>query len=430
MQVLSDGVRFGLRLDGDLSTSKLAVLGAIRHGALTRGAIAERLGLSLPFVSSLIKELQAGGLVAEGNTVPSSGGRRPRALLLSQNLGLVLGLDLGAVVPRAVVADFAGEILSRVDLPARCLSQVESLVGAVVGLVPEALGSSGVDASRIRAVGLSIQAMVDREAGLCFKAGHLHSEGVLVGPPLQERLGRMVAIDDVSRCLALGESFYGAGKGVDNLLVVLVDTGVGAGLVVDGEVFRGSDGIALELGHVSVADDGPRCRCGNRGCVQTYASATALVESARLALADGVNSLLSRVVEQRTLAIEDILAAARAGDKLSYRLLARAGEALGSALASALNLLGSKLVIIHSPVPGLASALLESVRHQIRMRALPELSHRVRVEEGWLGPFGPAMGAAVLATNVALAGPLDTAAVSGVAAGAAGDHATIPPVRR
>jgi predicted NBD/HSP70 family sugar kinase len=218
-------------------------------------------------------------------------------------------------------------------------STIEAIHKAVMG----ALSSAGVPAGSVVAVGIAIGGVVDAESGTCRLSPTFGWRDVDLAKPISESLGSPVVLENDANALAATEQWFGAGRGVENFVVLAVGSGVGAGIVVNGQLHRGANGASGEIGHLRLTEKGPLCSCGARGCVEAWACDQAILRDVKAAVARGEKTLLSA---SHALTIADIAAAAGQGDRLSRRVLKRAGQCLGRGAAALINVIDPSLVII------------------------------------------------------------------------------------
>ncbi|HSS57753.1 MAG TPA: ROK family transcriptional regulator, partial [Solirubrobacteraceae bacterium] len=268
--------------------NRLRVIDALRtRGAISRADIARQTGLSRSTVSSLVADLQAAGMVIERATdgvaaTASQGGRPPVLVALDRSAGAVVGLDFGHDSLRVAVADLSYSILAESFAELEVDSAAVDALDTAATLVSELIDEAGVDRGRVLAAGMGLPGPIDRETGL------VHSQPILPGwvaldpaAEMEQRLGLPVHLDNDANVGALGESTFGVGRGTHVMAYLRLSAGIGAGLVINGRPFRGARGIAGEIGHVLVDPQGPICRCGNRGCLETFVAGPALCELLR-----------------------------------------------------------------------------------------------------------------------------------------------------
>ena len=304
----------------------------------------------------------------------------------------VLGIDVGGTKLAAGVVAPDGRVLSYVRAPTPA-ADAEGLLAAIVALAEQARRESDQAPA---ALGIGCGGPMIFPEGI---VSPLHIP-VWQAFPLRARLAAALdlpaVLDNDAKALALGEALFGAGQGARCLLGMVVSTGVGGGIVVDGRLFHGASGNAGHIGHVIVAAQGPRCECGAIGCLTVYASGTGLAARARTALRRGVPSALAARPPQEVTA-RTIAALAAEGDPLAARLIRDAAHALARAIAGATNLLDLDRVVIGGGVAGAGDLLFDPLRAELRRRARLAFSRDVEVRPAALGPEAGVVGAAALA---------------------------------
>lgn len=387
----------GLRTMRELNRG--LVLNCIRtEGPLARVAIAERTRLSRTTVGSIVDALLKDGLIREGELLSAarSGGRKATLVHFNAAAGVVLGVDLGRTHLTIIAANLAAEPLARqsgpLDTdagPAVCLPRVADALRCFAA-------AHGIGWETVVGVGLGIPGPMDGALRTLVAPPRMPGwDRVDVRAALRRALRVPVYLDNDANMGALGESRFGAGRGVADFAYVKVGTGIGCGLVVNGAVYRGSQGFAGELGHLTLDVDGPLCDCGNRGCLEAVAGAGAIV---RAALGDAGRDAASADVD-----VADIVRAALAGDMASREAIARAGERIGVALAGLVNLVNPSLILLDGGVARAGELLIAPVRAAIAARSLAAASASARIEPAELGESAIALGAVALVLDAAFA---------------------------
>jgi glucokinase len=277
----------------------------------------------------------------------------------------------------------------------------------LAGLDQDALLETAVDAVQeirdagdlqIAAVGFGIPATIDRRRGIAVQAVHLPLKDLPFGAVMGERLGLPVVVDNDANVAALAEHRAGAAQGASDSVTLTIGTGIGSGLVLSDAVYRGATGAGGEIGHMVVDLDGPACPCGNRGCLETLVSGTALAREGRAAAVDAPHSALGRALEEgRDITGALVTDLAHAGDAASREVVTRAGVALGVGLANIVNVLEPEVIVIGGGVIGAGELLLAPAREEMRRRALPPGRDNVRVVAAQFGAEAGMVGAALLA---------------------------------
>jgi len=353
------------------------VLGTIYDGGpISRAAVARATGLTRTTVSDVVNELLRDGLAREIGRGPSSGGRAPVLLEVTGNARHLVGLDLGDKVFRGAIVDLRGRIASAVEIAVRDRDG-DDAVQRVFDLVDRLL--AGTDRP-ILGIGIGTAGLIDTTDGTVLEAVNLDWHDVPLGALLRERTGLPVYVANDSQATALAEHVFG-GPRTANVVVVKVGEGIGAGLVLDGRLFQGDGFGAGEIGHMTVRPNGPACRCGRNGCVETVASTRAIL--AELA-GHGITSLDAAV------------AALEAGDPVARNVVTAAGRELGAAIAWLIGVLNIERLVLVGSATEFGAPWLDAVRDAMAGAALGLLARATTVEIGRLGDDGVVLGASAL----------------------------------
>ncbi len=381
----------------------VTVLDEIRlTSSQSRAELMARTGLSRAVVAQRVGELLERGLVVEGDPGPSTGGRPPRQLTFRADAGHVLVADLGATSIDVAVTTLDGRIRGHRDEPAdiaagpeACLERIDELFAQLQTTTRGVPGSCW-------GIGLSLPGPVE------FRTGRPISPPIMPGwdqYPVRERFaarhGAPVWVDNDVNVLALGEWRSGVAAGHDNVVVVKVGTGIGAGIISDGRLHRGAQGSAGDVGHIQVTDD-PNviCRCGNIGCLEALAGGAALARDGEAAARSGRSSRLRTALDQHgTVSAEDVARAASFGDPVAIRLIDEAGNRIGVMLASVVNFFNPSLVVIGGGVAQSGDRLLASIREAIYRRSLPLATRDLLIQRSSLGGLAGVIGAASMVVD-------------------------------
>lgn len=346
---------------------------------VSQADIARQTGLAPATVSNIVRELSAGGLLE----VEPGRGRRGTTVALARSAGLVAGIDFGHSHVSVALGDMTGTLLAerRQRLDAGH-SHTDGL-DCAHALVEELLEGADLDRTAIRTIGLGLPAPMTE--------GIIRSSAILPGwigvdapAAARERFGAIVHIDNDANLGALAEHRHGVARGHDSSVFVKVSSGVGAGIVLDDRLFHGNGGTAGEIGHLTLDENGPVCRCGSRGCLEAYTSTVAL------------QSMMALQMPGAT--VDDIVRAARNGNVSALRALEDAGLHLGWALASVVNLLNPALVVVGGDMARADDLLLESARIGLRRHALDAVAS-TPVVASELGERASLVGAVLLAAE-------------------------------
>src|SRR6266436_829594 len=266
---------------------------------------------------------------------------------LPKESDLICAVDLGGTNLRAANIDGKGRILDRVRKPTPQSNRPEDVVALVAAVVRECEAAAGNRGAQIRSVSVVVPGTVHIETGLVVNSPNLSSlQGYKLGPALESALNRSVLLENDANAAALGEMWQGAARGNQTIICLTLGTGVGGGIILDGQLWRGIDGTAGEIGHITVEPfGGVQCKCGNTGCLEVYASATAIVRMVRERLAHHPDSSLQSIVAT-DLTSEKVWRAATAGDTLALEVFRTAGVYLGVARASYINNFNPEIIVI------------------------------------------------------------------------------------
>jgi glucokinase-like ROK family protein len=376
----------------------------LRYQPVSRAHLVELTGLSSTTITNLINELLEQGIVAEDGVSPSAqrGVGRPRTLLrLVPQARHAIGIHIGVGSVRVAVADLHAQLSEPVSLAHPLERTPEEVLAETMTLVSQVISQSGVDPQTVVGVGVGASGLVNPHTGVNVLAPNLGWRDVPIRDLLAKGLDLPVVVDNNARAMALGEAIFGAGRDVQALAFVYARIGVGAGVVVDGQLFRGSAAGAGEIGHTTIIPiGGDPCRCGNTGCLETLVSEPAIVRRAQILAADDEAGILATHLHQgEGRPFDRVLAAARAGDAATLTMLKEQACYMGIALANLVNVLNPDLIVLGGICAQGDDLLLPSIEETMRQRAFAGLGERVRLETTSFGPQAGIVGAAALALD-------------------------------
>jgi predicted NBD/HSP70 family sugar kinase len=360
------------------------VIDALRtQGMASRAELARLTGLSRSTVSTIVSDLLATGIADERDGTPAEGaqaGRPPVMISLNSSAGLALGIDFGHRHLRVAVSDLSQSVLAETWQEMDVDHSSEDGLDAAAAFVDRVLDEAGVRRDQVIGAGMGLPAPIGRD-------GAVHDASILPGwvgvNAAAEASGRLrlpVEVDNDANLGALAEHVWGAARGRAESAYIKVSTGIGAGLISEGRIQHGVDGIAGEIGHTLVAESGPVCRCGNRGCLETLASARAITE------------LLSSS-RREPVSTRRLLELNAAGDPAARRLIGDAGHAIGRAVANVCNLLNPECVVVGGELSAAGETLLGPLRETARRNAIPTAAEGLEIVPGVLGERAELLGA-------------------------------------
>jgi glucokinase-like ROK family protein len=381
----------------------VTVLDEIRLGrSRSRSELVARTGLGRAIVARRVQELIDRGLVTEGAVGPSTGGRPPRQLAFRADAGHVLVADLGATSIDVAVTSLDGRILGHHDEPARIEDGPERALARVDALFGSLLRTTEDIPGRLWGIGIGVPGPVEFESGRPISPPIMPGwDGYPIRERFTKRYGAPVWVDNDVNLLALGEWRSGVAAGHDNVVVIKIGTGIGAGIISDGRLHRGAQGSAGDVGHIQVTDDpSVVCRCGNKGCLEALAGGAAIGRAGEAAALEGGSARLRAALDQHGgLSAEDVARAASYGDPIAVALLQSAGRRVGSMLASVVNFFNPSLIVIGGGVANSPDQLMAAIRDSIDRRSLALATRDLSIQRSSLGGLAGVIGASSMVVD-------------------------------
>lgn len=385
--------------------NKHAVLDLIRFapGGISRVELAQRLFLTRAAVTPIVNDLIQTGLIHETRSRTASSGRPPILLEINATRGMVAGIDMGASHLTILIANFAAQVLAENEIPFNIADGPRDCIQKADETLHSLLAGLGLGLANLAAIGLGVPGPTVAKAGMVLAPPIMPGwDRFPIRDTLEKLWGCPVSLNNDAELGVLGEWAYGAGRGEQNLAYIKVGTGIGAGLFIEGQIYRGATGSAGEIGHMTIDENGPLCTCGNRGCLEALAGGRAIVASAHDAIRRKERTELADHPNLETLTVTDIAKAAAHGDLVAQEILAEAGNQLGIALTSLVNLFNPNIVVVGGGVAQTGDLFLEPIRKAVLKRSLPAAVQAVRITTALLGKRSTSMGAVVQALSTAL----------------------------
>ena len=313
----------------------------------------------------------------------------------------VIGVDMGGTKILSAVIDSEGNILSTAKVPTKADKGPSIVIDRIAESIQRAVDKSDVDTASIQAVGIGAPGPLDPATGVVIFAPNLRWKDVRLKEELEARVNIPTFVDNDVNVGTLGEHVFGAGKGFQNVVGIFVGTGIGGGIILQGELFHGASKTAGEIGHIIVKAGGPRCGCGRRGCLEALASRTAMAKQFQKAiLKKGQKSVISELTDGDLRAIRSgVLAKAiRLNDKLTLKIIKKATKYLGIGIGSIVNFLNPEMIILGGGVvEALDDTFLNDIRAAAEKYSLPNTLNGVQIVPAKLGDNSGILGAAALA---------------------------------
>lgn len=366
-------------------------------GPISRAELGRRTGLSKSTVSLHVERLLNLGLIAEEAT-PS--GKRTR-LVFNREAGYVVAIDLGVTSVDVALCDLGGTIIRHEERSIRVSDGPEIVLSEIMAVIDAILSENQVEPGQLYGIGMGIPAPVE------FSTGYPINPPIMPGwhkYPLRKILGEryqcLVYIDNDVNLMAVGEMQYGVGRGEENQIFVKVGSGIGAGIILNGKLYRGAKGCAGDIGHISLKNSEELCPCGNKGCLEMVASGRALARLGTKLALEGESHALRRILDEgREITAKDIGDLASQGDLLCVSLIRMSGEAIGEVLAGLINFVNPSLIVLGGGVAGLGGRWLTTIKEVIYRKSTPLATRGLEIRFSELKSKAGVIGAAALVVD-------------------------------
>jgi glucokinase len=304
-----------------------------------------------------------------------------------------IGVDVGGTKIAAAVVTPEGEVLNEVRYPSS--GPKERLLSSMARSVNEVR-----DGFEVGGICLAVPGTVSTVENKIIDAPNLHAiEGIPLKDELEERTGLTTTVENDANAAAWGEFRFGAGSEVSHLIFITLGTGVGGGVISHGVLLRGAQGAGGEMGHITIQATGPRCGCGNHGCLEALASGTAIARRAREVASEEPDSALGQLAVERAVLGEDVAGLARQGDEAAISVLRETGVWLGIGLAGFVNVFNPEVIAVGGGAARAGDLILDAARREVHLRAMSPGRDLVEIKEATLGADSGVLGAAALARN-------------------------------
>lgn len=365
--------------------NKSLVLDKIKNNSpISRAAVANQTGLNKGTVSSLVSELLEDHLIYESGPGESSGGRRPVMLLFNKFAGYSIGIDLGVNYLLGVLTDLDGNIYQEKVMSFKNLSYIE-IEEHLFNIIDSLISSAPPSPHGIVGIGVGVPGIVDNNGDVLL-APNLNWTNVNIKTILQKKYNLPVIIENEANAGAYGEKKFGAGKEFENIIYVSAGIGIGVGLILNGSLYKGSNGFSGELGHMTIQVNGSKCRCGNDGCWELYASEQALLNKAGL--------LDIPRPSDKEADLNNLMTLAENGNKEVITLFEQTGDYLGVGINNIINIFNPQQVIIGNRMASSKKWLMESLNKRVTNQALWFQRSDLQIDFSELSTLSSALGVA------------------------------------
>ena len=369
-----------------------------RKGPISRAEIARTIGLSIPTVMKITEEFSHKQFVQDVGKGESSGGKRPELLELVPDSKYIIGVGVGRSKTNVLMMNLAGEVFIREIMETGGTAVPEVWISRLIQVIENVIRESGLSRKQILGMGIGMPGILDEKSGKVLFSPDFKWENVDMLTPIRERFKMDITIENANRALAMGEYYFGAGVDSRNFLVVNLGHGIGSAIMREGEFYRGSSGSSGEIGHIILEKNGPKCNCGNLGCLEAIASGNAIARDAKIAVLEGNATKIMELVNEDINRIEakTVFEAARLGDRLAIQITDRAMQYIGIGLANYINLLDPDLIILFGGLTNAGDIFLKKVKEVLRERQMKFAGRQVKLVISQMGENGTAVGSASL----------------------------------
>ena len=362
--------------------------------ALSCAELSELFDKSIPSITKAVNELIAEGFVVEHGYAPSSGGRRPLLYSIKPDAMYILAVAMDQLSTRIQLLDLLNRpVADSMTFDLRLLNNNEAL-GILVKSVNNYILKSGISKEKIAGIGMGMPGFINVRQGVNYT--YLNAGNRSLVQYLCDEIGLPVYIDNDSSLIALAEQRFGIAKAQQNVMVINLGWGIGLGMIINNEIFRGQNGFAGELSHIPLSDDDALCACGKRGCLETVASMKVVAERA----IEGINSGRATGIKETLVAskalLDDILDAAGKGDQFAIELLSDAAYKIGKALAILIHIMNPQTIVLSGRGARAGKILLAPIQQALHKYCIPRLAESTQLLISDLGFDAELIGAAVL----------------------------------
>ena len=379
-----------------------------RFSPLSRAELAARTGLNRSTVSIIVNSLIQEGFIQETDLQNSKVGRPGMLLELNPKGGFAIGIELGVDCISVILSDFIAQVQFREKVCSDPSEDQITIIDRAAYLTQLALDFGLSQGLRPLGIGMGVPGLVDLHQGKLIFAPNLHWNNVPLRLIWSQRFNLPIFVENEANAAALGEYYFGAAQGVGDFIYLSAGIGLGAGIVLDGKLFRGSNGYASEVGHITVDPNGELCGCGKRGCWETQVGPRAVLTRVRQILEAGAPSVLCELLEGdlERLSFESVVQAASQDDPVALSALQEVGERLGVGVANLVNIFNPEMIVLGGGLNRASAIVLPIVEGLIRTNALAPARENVRVVASAHGIDACLMGAIALVLDDVLREPI------------------------
>lgn len=305
-----------------------------------------------------------------------------------------IGIDLGGTKIAGAITDLKGKAIFKTTLPTKASEGDQAVLQRIIKVIESLIKEAGKTIEDIKAIGIGSPGPLDAKKGIIITTPNLPFKNFNLVAPLKERFNLPIYLDNDANVAAIGEHVLGAGRGTENMVYVTVSTGVGGGAIINGKIYRGNTYNALEIGHTTVLPDGPRCNCGNYGCIEALSSGTAIARRAMEAIESGLDTSLC---EYENITSYEVFKEAEKGDTVAKHIIDSSLEYLGIGIANIITSFDPEMVIIGGGVSKAGTIVFEKVQEIVKKRCFEVMANGCKILPAELSTEAGVMGAVALA---------------------------------
>ncbi|MBS4197745.1 ROK family transcriptional regulator [Lederbergia citri] len=370
------------------------------NGPAPKSEIAKITGLTIPGVTDIINELESYKLIKNMGESPIKRGRFPVIYELNKNSFKVIGITIRSESIKIGLFNMLGETLYFLEEKLGRVTSPENTMELVSGLVNQMLELSKTKIADINGIGLGMHGIVDPIKGISIYPPHLNWRNVPIKKILEEKMNTPVIVDNDCNSLAMAEYWFGEGAGLNSFIILNIDYGIGASIMINGELFHGNDFGAGQIGHTIVQDNGSLCSCGNYGCLETISSELSILENIKIKIKKGFPSLITDIEKDPDqINPVHVYAAAKQNDKLTLTTLETASRYLGIGISTLVNVFNPEKVIVTGGILRGGDLVMNPLSESFKSHALKTNVARLELTQSKLGRNADVLGAATLWIN-------------------------------
>ena len=364
---------------------------------ITRLELSARLGLSQLTISKIVTNLLELGLIIEGDVQKSTGGRKPTSLMINPDYAYIIALDIGSYAFKIGVVSLDGKVMDRtstvtyegyIPSPSLRLDEIYKLIQTYIDQYPQ---------SKILGISIAVSGIIDyekQEIVFCPNIRGMDKNDIVTH--LSARFNLPVFLDTSARCLALAEQYFGHGRDIQNQIFISIGYGISSGLIIHSQLFRGTNGFSGEIGHIQVSDSPDLCTCGNKGCLELYATIPMIIKqiNSQIFKYNIFSPLLDLCPTPEQVTFPDIASAYRLGDKTVCKVITHIASILGKSLACSVNLLNPQLIVLGGGLVYTLPEIVEDVERFIHQNSLTPSNQQLSITQSKLDNDAPILGSA------------------------------------